>query len=135
MWSREASEGLARILIAVFLGLLVSWLGVAALITLVILWPHNPVPLILLVAWAVLVLVLLVNPGSSGRTIRAESPALILMALPFLPIAGSALVIWPHLPSVVQELLEGSFRSRRRARQRERSRLSNPAEPRRSRPG
>ena len=112
----EHVRGIRRLTIAVLSGLLVSWLGVAALITLSIAWPRDPVPRILLGAWAVLAAVSLVIPGASLKTIRGRGPVLAA-AVPFLPFARVALAVWPHLPRAVQDSLEGNFRRYRWARQ------------------
>ena len=101
-------------MIAMLSGWLVSWLGVAALITLTVAFSRNPVPWALLVAWAVLAAVSLVIPGASlGGRIRG---ALLVLALPFMPFLRAAIALWPHLPPAVKDLLEGSFRSHRSTR-------------------
>jgi hypothetical protein len=107
--------GIYRLVIAILFGWLVSWLGVAALITLSVTWPHNPIPRVLLVVWAVLAAVSFAIPGGSLRVIRGRGPVLVL-AVPFVPLARAALAVWPHLPEAVQDFLEGDFRRRRRAR-------------------
>ena len=78
--------------------------------------PRDPVPRILLGAWAVLAAVSLVIPGASLKTIRGRGPVLAA-AVPFLPFARVALAVWPHLPRAVQDFLEGNFRRYRWARQ------------------
>jgi hypothetical protein len=115
MFGPEHARGIRRLVIAVLSGWLVSWLGVAALITLSVTWPHNPIPRVLLVVWAVLAAVSFAIPGVSLRAIRPRGPVLVL-AVPFVPLARAALVVWPHLPKAVQDLLEGNFRRHRRAR-------------------
>jgi hypothetical protein len=100
---------LRRLVIAMLSGWLVSWLGVAALITLAVAWPRNPVPRVLLVAWAVLAAVSLVVPGTSRRAIRGSGPV-VALAIPFLPLARAALAVWPHLPMAVRDFLEGRAR-------------------------
>lgn len=62
-WGREQVRSFRRLIIAGLSGWLMSWLGVAALITLSIILPHNPVPRVLLVLWAVLAAVSLAVPG------------------------------------------------------------------------
>jgi hypothetical protein len=109
-------RALRRIVIALFSGWLVSWLGVAALITLSVAWPHNPIPRVLLVAWAVLAAVSFAIPGISRWAIGGRAAVLVL-AVPFVPIARAAVAVWPHLPDAVRDLLEGSFRRHRWARQ------------------
>jgi hypothetical protein len=109
------ARAIRRIVIAVLSGFLIAGLGFAALITLAVAWPHNPVPRILLVAWAVLATLSVAIPGAFRRTIRGRG-ALLLVAFPFLPLARAALTVWRHLPEAVQDFLEGNFRSHRWAR-------------------
>jgi hypothetical protein len=91
----EEGRRLTRLMIAMLSGWLVSWLGVAALITLTVAFSRNPVPWALLVAWAVLAAVSLVIPGASlGGRIRG---ALLVLALPFMPFLRAAIALWPHL--------------------------------------
>jgi hypothetical protein len=111
-----------RIVLAVVSGLLISWLGVAALITLSFAWPHNPVPRVLLAVWAVLAVVSLAIP-SAVRGRIGGGPLMLLLAAPFVPVACAVVAVWPHLPEAVQDFLEGNFRSHRWARrQRKQSR-------------
>lgn len=114
-WGPEEGRSFRRLLIAVLSGWLVSWLGVGALITLSVARPHNPIPRVLLAAWAVLVAVSFAIPGISRRTLRG-SRAVLVLELPFVPFARAAHAVWPHLPEAVQDFLDGSFRSRRPAR-------------------
>jgi hypothetical protein len=114
-WGPEQGRSFRRLLLALLGGYLGSWLGVAALVALSVALPHNPVPRILLVVWAGLAAVSLAVPGARFGGGRLSTPGLLL-ALPFLPIARAAVAVWPHLPPAVQDLLEGNFRSRRRAR-------------------
>jgi hypothetical protein len=109
----EEGRLFGRLMIAMLSGWLASWLGVAALTTLAVAFPRNPVPWVLLVAWAVLVAVSLVIPGA--RLGDRSWPWLVL-GLPFMPFMRAAIALWPHLPPAVVDLLEGSFRSRRWAR-------------------
>jgi hypothetical protein len=109
-------RALRRIVIALFSGWLFSWLGVAALITLSVAWPHNPTPRVLLAAWAVLAAVSFASPGISRWAIGGRAAVLVL-AVPLVPIARAAVAVWPHLPDAVRDLLEGSFRRHRWARQ------------------
>jgi hypothetical protein len=107
---------LGRLALAIVSGLLLSWLGVAALITLSLAWPHNPVPRALLVVWAVLAAASFAIPGAfRGKT--GGGPLVLLLAVPFMPFALAAIAVWPHLPDAVQDFLQGNFRSHRWARQ------------------
>ena len=115
MFGPEHVRGIRRLVIAILSGWLISWLGVGVLIALSVAWPHNPIPRVLLVVWAVLAVVSFAIPGSSLRAIRGRGPMLIL-AVPFLPLARAAFAVWPHLPEAVQDFLEGDFRRRRWAR-------------------
>jgi hypothetical protein len=115
-WGPEQARSFRRLVIAILSGWLASWLGVAALITLSVVLPHNPVPRILLAVWAVLAAVSLAIPGAAFGTGRL-GPLVLVPALPFLPFARAAVAVWPHLPDAVQDLLEGDFRSHRWARQ------------------
>jgi hypothetical protein len=107
----EHRRTLGRIALAVLSGVLLSWLGLATLITLSFAWPRNPVPRVLLAAWTVLVVVAFAIPGKSGRR-----SLVLLLAVPFMPFARAAIAVWPHLPEAVQDFLQGNFRSHRRAR-------------------
>lgn len=111
----EHVRGFRRLVIVMLSGWLVSWLGVAALITLSVAWPHNLAPRVLLVAWAVLAAVSLVVPGASLGAIRGRG-LVSAVAVPFLPLARVALAVWPHLPRAVRDFLEGNFRRYRWAR-------------------
>jgi hypothetical protein len=110
------ARSIRRLAIAVLSGLLISWLGVAALITLSVAWPHNPVPRILLVVWAALAAVSIAIPGAFRRKICGMGPVLVL-AVPFVPLARAVCAVWPRLPAAVQDFLEGNLRSHRWARQ------------------
>lgn len=114
-WGREQARSFRRLIIAGLSGWLMSWLGVAALITLSTVSPHNPVPRVLLVLWAGLAAVSLAVPGFRFGGGRLPILVLVLM-VPFLPLARATTGIWPHLPHAIRNVLEGKFRSRRRAR-------------------
>jgi hypothetical protein len=115
-WGPEQGRSFRRLIVAILGGWLVSWLGVAALVALSVALPHNPVPLVLLVVWAVVAVASLAIPGASFGPFRVSAPVLVVLALPFLPFARATVAVWPHLPDAVQDLLEGSFRSHRWAR-------------------
>ena len=106
-------QGLARLVIAALFGWLVSWLGVAILITLSVARPHDPIPRVLLVVWAVLVAVSFAIPSWE---IRGQSWLVLVLAVPLVPLVRAAVAVWPHLPEAVQDLLEGNFRRHRWAR-------------------
>lgn len=108
-------HGFLRLVVAVLSGWVISWLGVAGLITLCVIWPHNPLPLLLLVVWATLVAVSLAIPGAS--LIRSLRWPVLILAVPFVPFLRAAVGVWPHLPDAVRDFLEGSFRRHRWARQ------------------
>ncbi len=114
-WGREQARSFSRLMIAILAGWLASWLGVAALAALSLALPHNAVPRVMLVVWAVLVAASLAIPGARFVAGRLGAP-LLLLALPFLPLARAADAVWPHLPHAVQDLLEGNFRSHRWSR-------------------
>lgn len=107
----EHRRTFGRIVLLVLSGLLISWLGVAALITLSFAWPHNPVPRVLLAVWAVLAAVSLAIP-SPFRGKIGGGPLVLFLALPFTPFARVVGAVWPHLPEAVQDFLQGSFRRR-----------------------
>jgi hypothetical protein len=111
-----ASQELPRLMLAILGGWLLSWLGVAALITLSVARPHNPIPRILLEVWAGLSAISLAIPGGSPGASRGRLLMLVLAA-PFLPLARVGAALWPHLPDTVKDLLEGNFRSHLWARQ------------------
>lgn len=117
----EGGRAIRRLLIVVASGWLCSWFGVATLITLSVAWPHNPVPRVLLVAWAVLAAVALAIPGSPSPTRKRW--LLLVLAVPFAPFGRGAIVVWPHLPQAIRDFLEGNYRAHRWARlQRKRTR-------------
>jgi hypothetical protein len=73
MLMREGGEvagpvdgALARLLLAVLAGVVVGWLGVAALLAVSIVWPTNQVPHVLLGIWLCLIAAGLVLPGRPG---------------------------------------------------------------------
>jgi hypothetical protein len=126
MFGPSHARSIRRIAIAVVSGLLVSWLGVAALIALSVAWPHNPVPRVLLAVWGVLAAVSFATWGSPFKAFRGRGLVLVL-AVPLLPLARAGVAVWPHLPAAVQDFLEGNFRARRRARlQRRQARSASP---------
>ena len=53
--------------------------------------------------------------GASVGSIRARE-LVLLLAVPFVPLARVAVTVWPHLPDAVQDFLEGNVRGHRRAR-------------------
>jgi hypothetical protein len=113
----EHVRGLRRIALAILSGWLLSWLGVAALVTLSVVRPHNPIPRVLLVVWAGAVVLSLAIPNASFGAIRGKGSVLFLiLTIPFVPLACAASAVWPHLPETVKDLLEGNFRRRRSAR-------------------
>jgi hypothetical protein len=87
----EATRSLIRYILALLACCLVSWLGIAAQVALGIIWPHNPVPWILLAVWGVLISVVLAIPGVSFR----NEPGKLIAFFAFLPFGAAALVIWP----------------------------------------
>jgi hypothetical protein len=89
-------RAIRRLLIAAVTGWLVSWLAVGALITLSIAWPHNWVPRVLLVAWAVLAAVSLAIPGSKSSSL--DRWLLLVLAAPAAPFTRAATVVWSLLP-------------------------------------
>jgi hypothetical protein len=105
-------------LIAAWAGLLVSWLDIAGLIALTVAWPRNPVPLVLLAAWAVLIAVTHALPGMSARKAREQGPVMLILLAPFTPFARAGIAVW-RLPSAVQGFLEGNSGKPRRAGRRE----------------
>jgi hypothetical protein len=113
-WGREQGRSFTRLVITGLAGWLASWLGVLALITLSVAFPHNPVPRALLVLWAALVVVSLAVPRGRRFVGAGRRRVLVLvLTVPFIPLAWAAPVIWSHLPLAVRDLLEGNFRSHR----------------------
>jgi hypothetical protein len=53
--------------------------------------------------------------GATVGSIRARELVLVL-AVPFVPLARAAVTVWPHLPDAVQDFLEGNVRGHWRAR-------------------
>lgn len=51
MWNEEASRAVTLVLLVAGTAIVVSWLGLAALVTLSVLWPANQVPHVLLGVW------------------------------------------------------------------------------------
>jgi uncharacterized SAM-binding protein YcdF (DUF218 family) len=109
-------RGVARLIIALLAGWLISWLGVAVLIALSVAWPHNPDPRLLLGTWAFLVVICLAITGGRGHGDSKIGWPVLVLYLAFLPFALAAIAIWPRLPKGVQAILEGNFRRHRRAK-------------------
>jgi hypothetical protein len=96
MWSPEHSRSLGRIVLAMFAGIVVSWLGLAALVALsIILWPAPSVPLVLLGVWLCAIVAGLLWPG--GRLWRDQSLFGQILLAPLDPIARVGGRIWKAL--------------------------------------
>jgi hypothetical protein len=108
----QGGRTIRKLLIAVVTGWLVSWLGVAALITLWIAWPHNSVPRVLLVVWAIMAAVSIAIPAR--RSPSRGGWLLLVLAAPFAPFGRAAMMVWPLLPKGLQVFLEGNYRARHR---------------------
>jgi hypothetical protein len=95
-WTPEHSRAIGQIVLAMFAGIVVSWLGLAALVVLtIILWPTNQVPLVLLGVWLCAIVTGLLWPG--GRLWQHQSlPTQILLA-PLDPLARLGGRIWTAL--------------------------------------
>jgi hypothetical protein len=63
MWDQKASRALSQVLLGVWTGISMSWLGLAALVILSFLWPANQVPHVLLGVWLCAIVARLVWPG------------------------------------------------------------------------
>ena len=70
---------------AVWAGMVVSWLGMMALVALSILWPANQVPHVLLGVWLCAILALQAWPGGRFRRRGLSLPMRIFFA-PFDPL-------------------------------------------------
>jgi hypothetical protein len=110
----EHAGSVRRLAFAILCGLLVSWFGVVALIMLIVAWPRNPTPRVLLLAWAVLAAGSLLVPGARFRAIRRRV-WLVVLAIPFLPLMRAALAVWPHLPGGLRDGLQGNSGRYRRS--------------------
>lgn len=77
--------------------LLASCLAIAALAAFSIALPYNLDPLVVLAlaAWAVLIAAAHAIPGAS----RWRRPAMLILITPDLPVARAAAAIWPRLRS------------------------------------
>lgn len=96
MWTPEHSRAIGRIVLAMFAGIVVSWLGLAALVVLsIILWPTNQVALVLLGVWLCAIVACLVWPG--GRVWRQESLPMQILLAPLDPRARVGGRIWTAL--------------------------------------
>jgi hypothetical protein len=92
----KAGRSLSRILLAFWAGMIASWLGVAALVALSILWPANQVPHVLLGLWACAVAAQQVWPGGRFRNRDLSLPIQILFA-PLGPMLQVGHRIWRAL--------------------------------------
>jgi hypothetical protein len=128
-WGPEQGRSFRRLVLGALAGWLVSWLGLAALVTLSAALPRNPAPRVLLAVWAVLAAATLAIPPARSKVGRRSAPVLVLL-LPFLPLACATVALRPHLPPALQDLLEGNFRSRRRPRLQRKQARQGPRPPR-----
>jgi hypothetical protein len=78
----KVGRSLSRILLAFSAAVIASWLGLAALVALSILWPANQVPHVLLGAWLSAIVAQQVWPGGRFRNRGLRLPAQILLAPP-----------------------------------------------------
>jgi apolipoprotein N-acyltransferase len=97
MLTPEQGRSIARMLLAVWGGMVVSWLGVAALVVLSILWPANQVPHVLLSVWLCAIVALQAWPGGRFRRRDVGLPLQIFCA-PFDPMLLAGHRIWSALP-------------------------------------
>jgi len=96
MWGPQQSRALGRIVLAALAGIVVSWLGLAALVALtIILWPGGLVPLVLLGVWPCAIVACLGWP--SGRLWRDPSLRMLILMAPVDPIARVGGRIWTAL--------------------------------------
>ena len=96
MWGPQQSRALGRMVLAGLSGIVVSWLGLAALVALtIILWPGGLVPLVLLGVWVCAIVACLVWP--SGRRWRDQSLRTLILMAPLDPIARGGGWIWRAL--------------------------------------
>lgn len=83
-----------RLFVALLAGLVVSWGGVAALITLSVLWPRNLVPPILLAVWVLSAVASVAMSGPDERWPgRPEGWAILLWA-PLHPLCRAGLAFY-----------------------------------------
>jgi apolipoprotein N-acyltransferase len=85
MLTPQQGRSIARMLLAVWAGMVVSWLGLAALVALSMLWPANQVPHVLLGVWLCAIVALQVWPGERFRRRDLGLPMQIFYA-PLDPI-------------------------------------------------
>lgn len=64
----RSSRKLRRMLLAAWAVVIVSWLGLAVLVALSIIWPANQVPHVLLGVWLCAIVAQVVWPGKFSRT-------------------------------------------------------------------
>lgn len=88
--NQRTARAVVRLLLAVWAVVVVSWLGVAALVALSILWPANQVPHVLLGLWLCMIVAQLVRPQQSFRHDDDGLPLRIL----FAPMAVLGPVVW-----------------------------------------
>jgi hypothetical protein len=65
--SPKHRRAIAQVVLAIVAGLVVSWLGMAALVVLSFAWPANQVPHVLLVVWLCAIVCDLALPGGWPR--------------------------------------------------------------------
>ena len=87
---RQGARALGRILVAVLIAIVGSWLTVVALVALSFLWPANQVLHVLLGVWLCVIAVYLALPVLPGRQLRSTDnwPKRIAYA----PLVGP--IIW-----------------------------------------
>jgi hypothetical protein len=83
MWNDEASRAVTRVVLVVGTGIVVSWLGLAALVTLSVLWPANQVPHVLLGGW---LCAIVVRQLWAGLSLEDTSGLWRILFAPFDPI-------------------------------------------------
>jgi putative copper export protein len=95
MLTPKQGRAIARILLAAWATIVLSWLGLAALVALSILWPANQVPHVLLGVW--LGAIAAVQIWAAKRFARRDGLAMQIFRAPSDPLLMAGHRIWTAL--------------------------------------
>jgi uncharacterized membrane protein len=89
---RAGARALQRMFLPLLAGIVVSWAGVVALMTLSVLWPRNHIPQILLAAWVLAAIASVAMAWPQDEKQPGPTKGALLVMAPFLPLlrAGQA---------------------------------------------
>lgn len=93
MWDQSAGRSVQRMFLALLAGWLVTWGGIAALIALTVLWPHNHVPQILLAVWVLAAVASVAASWEDERKPNGRGHWFLLLVAPFHPLFRAGLAV------------------------------------------